>query len=52
MSHCLGVICKEHQTILLPDTCPERGCPGQHGYTFEPCAPPCPQYNENVEPVQ
>lgn len=32
MSHCLGVRCGICHATLHPDTCPERGCPGGHGY--------------------
>ena len=34
MSHCLGVKCAICEQVIQPDTCPERGCPGGHGWTY------------------
>lgn len=32
MSHCFGVMCADCRTVIVTDSCPERGCSG-HGYT-------------------
>jgi hypothetical protein len=35
MSHTVGVMCRNCRTVLIPaDPCPERDCPGGHGYTY------------------
>lgn len=44
MSHCFGVRCATHATEMEPDTCPERGCSGQHGWFSQPCNEKCPKY--------
>ena len=36
MSHTLGVVCPQCNDVLVPDTCPERGCSGHHGYSYAP----------------
>lgn len=35
MSHCLGVICAACREVLVLDSCPERDCPGGHGYGYQ-----------------
>ncbi len=42
MSHNFGVMCRVHRAVMEPEWCPERGCPGGHGYTFAPCDVRCP----------
>lgn len=44
MSHCWGVRCATHAEVIEPDTCPERGCYGEHGWTSQPCNEKCPKY--------
>lgn len=49
MSHCLGAICTDHGEVLMRDTCPERDCPGHHGYSPVECGPTCPRYVQPQE---
>lgn len=49
MSHCFGVMCSVHRTVMADDTCPERDCAGSHGYTNEPCDPRCSSYTYDAE---
>jgi len=49
VSHPLGTMCREHDAVMLPDgLCPERDCPGGHGYTYEPCSRDCPAHPSNL----
>lgn len=44
MSHCFGARCATHQRIMSDNTCPERGCPGNHGWTDVDCDDRCPDF--------
>ena len=42
MSHCFGSICETHGWVIQNDRfCPERDCPGGHGYTLVECSERC-----------
>jgi len=44
MSHCFGSRCRTHERIMVDNTCPERGCPGNHGWVDADCDDRCPDY--------
>lgn len=50
MSHTFGVMC-QYRTEHLSDTCPERDCPGRHGWTRIECPTPedCQVYRDSCE---
>jgi hypothetical protein len=51
MSHCFGAMCAQHRIVMSPDTCPERGCPGNHGYAEAECDARCPLYQAASKPL-
>jgi hypothetical protein len=48
----MGTMCETHEEVMIPDICPERNCPGGHGYTTQRCGRDCPQHPTQLVTIE